>query len=158
MSEGAFPLRASARGPGPFCRMGPICVTHISGIGRMLFGRTLRFTAKTRKRSQQHPWHCDCYLRAGKRLVTCLLSLEGCGKTIVVRENFDGPHVWHNRRTPRRIAARQAEVEAKAEAQMRTVRSLLSLNLNLSLLQAGGLFQHPVRRGVGMASWSWAPA
>jgi hypothetical protein len=57
-------------------------------------------------------------------------------------QNFDGPHVWHNRRTPRRIAARQAEVEAKAEAeaQMRIVRSLLSLNLNLSLLQAGGLF------------------
>ena len=33
---------------------------------------------------------------------------------------------------PRMIAARQAEVEVKA--QMRTVRSSLSLNLNLSLL------------------------
>jgi len=57
----------------------------------MLFGRTLRFTAKTRKQSQQHPWHCDCFHQAGKRLVTRLLSLEGCGKTIVARECFDGP-------------------------------------------------------------------
>jgi hypothetical protein len=28
-----------------------------------------------------------------------LFGLGGCGKTILARENFDGPHVWHNRRT-----------------------------------------------------------
>ncbi len=27
-------------------------------------------------------------------------GLAGCGKTIVARENFDGPHVWDNKRTP----------------------------------------------------------
>jgi hypothetical protein len=28
------------------------------------------------------------------------IGLAGCGKTVVARENFDGPHVWHNKRTP----------------------------------------------------------
>ena len=26
-------------------------------------------------------------------------NLAGCGKTILACYNFDGPHVWHNRRT-----------------------------------------------------------
>ena len=26
-------------------------------------------------------------------------DLASCGKTMLARENFDGPHVWHNRRT-----------------------------------------------------------
>jgi hypothetical protein len=25
--------------------------------------------------------------------------LAGCGKTIVAHESFEGPHVWHNRRS-----------------------------------------------------------
>src|SRR5882762_3227163 len=28
----------------------------------------------------------------------CLLPLAGIGKTILARENFDGPHVWDKRR------------------------------------------------------------
>lgn len=52
------------------------CVTPRSDVGRMLFVRTLRFTAKTRKQSQQHPWHRDCSLRIGKRLAAGLLGLE----------------------------------------------------------------------------------
>jgi hypothetical protein len=44
----------------------------------MLFGVTLRFTAKTRKQPQRNLWHRDCFLSdAGKRLATRLLSLEG---------------------------------------------------------------------------------
>ena len=39
-------------------------VTRRSGLDRMLFGSTLRFTAKTRKlQSQQPPWHRDCYIQ-----------------------------------------------------------------------------------------------
>jgi hypothetical protein len=29
--------------------------------------------------------------------------LTGWGATIFARLNFDGPHMWHNRRTPRRM-------------------------------------------------------
>jgi hypothetical protein len=35
---------------------------------------------------------------------------------------------------------------------MWTVRSSLSLNLNLNLLRAGGLFQHPAKRSSGIIS------
>ena len=41
MNDGISQLRLSARsthGPDHFCRMGLICVTRISGIGRMLLG------------------------------------------------------------------------------------------------------------------------
>jgi len=41
MNDGILKFRLSARsarGADHFCRMGPICVTRISGIGRMLFG------------------------------------------------------------------------------------------------------------------------
>ena len=46
------------------------------------------------------------------------MSLTGCGKTIVARENFDGSHMWHNGRTSRRMlkkAAQQGRSEQRGE-------------------------------------------
>jgi hypothetical protein len=67
-------------------------------------------------------------------------ALAGCGKTVPARENFDGPHTWHNGRTFPQDRREKAEVEAEAEVQMRTGRSSLSLNLDLNLLQGGRTF------------------
>ncbi len=35
----------------------------------------------------------------------------GCGKTMLAREDFDGPRVWDNKSTPRRIAGRDRRDE-----------------------------------------------
>jgi len=85
----------------------------------MLFGRTLRFIAKTRKQSQQHPWHCDCYHQTGKRLVLRRLSLEGYGKTIETRWKFNGSRVWDKGRMPGRMLKKfvqQGRSERRGEA------------------------------------------
>ena len=67
--------------------------------------------------------------------------LAGCGKTISARENFDGPHVQHSRRTlvqdaqkgcsarPQRV--KQAEVEVKVEPRPDFLHLSLGLSLNL---------------------------
>jgi hypothetical protein len=47
-------------------------------------------------------------------------SLAGCGKTLLPRENFDDPHMWHNgRETPGRMlkkAVQQGRSERRGEA------------------------------------------
>ena len=40
----------------------------------------------------------------------------------------------------------KAEVQAKVEDKIKNIRSSLNLDLNLSLLPAGGLFQHPASK------------
>jgi hypothetical protein len=45
--------------------------------------------------------------------------LTGCGNTVSARQNFDGPHVWDDRRTPgRRLkkADQQGRSESRAES------------------------------------------
>jgi hypothetical protein len=57
---------------------------------------------------------------------------------MLARENFDGPHEWHNRRTvPQDTRARQAEVEVKVERRPDFLHLSLRLSLNLPITLAG---------------------
>jgi hypothetical protein len=51
----------------------------------------------------------------------------------VARSNFNGPHVWHNRRTFPKDAQKFCRRSWKVTAEMKRVESLLNLNLDLSL-------------------------
>ena len=77
----------------------------------------------------------------GKRVDDGLVegaSLAGCGKTIVARWKFNGPHVWDNRITPRRML-KKAVQQGRSERRGEEVRTALRVGrLPLEWILANG--------------------
>ena len=61
--------------------------------------------------------------------MACPLTGCGCGDTVSARQNFDGPHVWDDRRTPgRRLKKADQQGRSACRAEAYTLGDVEGLN------------------------------
>jgi hypothetical protein len=87
-----------------------------------------------------------------------VFHLAGCGKTIVARENYDSPRVWHNRKTEQDtrdwrgerdeagnpVWARRAFLACLALHAPQTLADFLSILLELDHIRQEQRLKHPL--------------
>ena len=106
---------------------------------------------------------------SAKRTRSALLWLAGCGKTMLARENFVGPHRWHNGKTPGRMLKKAVQRSVRRESlnvkgfggrepgnpTFHVSRLTFHGSWERRENAAGGLFQHPVRAYPRWDYWPW---
>ena len=89
------------------------------------------------------------------RVQTSHADLVCYGKTMLARENFDGPHVWHNRRTALPRAARN--IPRKVACPLFTLSPVFSVDVCPMLAFGGERSKSAETRGKQLSKpWRYA--